>query len=161
MKRKASVLSCFLFLALSLPAEGSFGLGLVVGEPTGVSAAWKIGHGTRLQGTLAWDLTDPGGLTAAADYLFLMDDLLKIERTAIPLYAGFGAKLQVVSGSASDKSDGFPLSLVARFPFGARWPFSELPLEAFIELAPGLALLPETAFDIGGGIGLRWFFEPR
>ena len=149
-------------LAIPLFAEaGPFGLGLVVGEPTGLSASLRLNKAAMLQGTAAWDLTSPGGITLAADYLFLFDDAFRIEKTAIPLYIGFGAKLVILMGDGRYGDDDSAIGIAARIPMGIRWLFDDLPLEAFLELSPGVRLFPETAFDAGGGIGLRWYFERK
>lgn len=158
---KRILFSACLALSLALPAfaeSGPFGLGLVIGEPTGISASYRLGKAAMLQGTAAWDLTAPGGITFASDYLFLFDKALKIEKTAIPLYIGFGAKLAILMGDGRSGGDDAPVVIAARVPLGVRWLFDELPLEAFLELTPGIRLFPETAFDSGGGIGLRWYF---
>ena len=36
--------------------------------------------------------------------------------------------------------------------------FEGAPVDIFAEIVPGLNLLPGIGFDIGGGIGLRYFF---
>jgi hypothetical protein len=48
-----------------------------------------------------------------------------------------------------------------RVPLGARWVFRGTPLEAFVELVPGLRLFPDTSFDFGGGLGIRWFLDVK
>ena len=41
---------------------------------------------------------------------------------------------------------------------GLAYQFEEAPVDVFAEIAPGLALLPDLGFYIGGGIGARYFF---
>jgi diaminopimelate decarboxylase len=33
-----------------------------------------------------------------------------------------------------------------------------VPLDVFFEVAPGVGLFPETSVDVGGGIGIRYYF---
>lgn len=158
MKRALIALAASLVLsAAACGAEGPFGVGIVVGEPTGISLAYRPGGARMLQGAAAWDLTSPGGLTFTGDYLFLFDKSLKLERRAIPLYVGVGGKLSLLVGGSEE----IPLGLGFRVPLGVRWPFDSTPLEAFLELVPGLRLIPDTAFDAGAGLGLRWYFKRK
>lgn len=162
MKRSALFSILFAaFLCSVSAAEGPFGLGVVFGEPTGVSIAYRLGKTNTLQGTLAWDLTSPGGITFAGDYLFLFDRTMKIDKSWIPLYAGFGAKVTILVGGGKYPVSDFPLGVTARVPLGVRWPFADMPLEAFLELVPGFRFIPDTAFDFGAGIGLRWYFTKK
>ncbi|MFA6507735.1 MAG: hypothetical protein WCT14_16660 [Treponemataceae bacterium] len=162
MKRLCMLFVCAcVSLATVFAAEGPFGIGIVFGEPTGVSFAYRLGSKNTLQGTLAWDLTSPGGFTVAGDYLFLFDKTLKIEKTWIPLYAGIGAKLTVLMGGGKYGDVDSPIGICARVPLGVRWLFIDVPLEAFLEIVPGFRFIPDTAFDFGAGIGLRWYFKGK
>lgn len=156
----------FLFLLVSFScvfaafaAGNRIGAGIVVGEPTGVSIAYLLDMDNTVQGSAAWDLTSPGGFTLTADYLFLFDKPLRIEKYRIPLYAGVGGKFVSLVGDGSFGDSDGKVSLGARFPVGARWLFPDTPLEAFLELAPCLRLIPDTALELGGGLGIRWYFD--
>jgi hypothetical protein len=37
--------------------------------------------------------------------------------------------------------------------------FADAPVDIFLELVPILDLAPETDFDLGGGIGARFWFN--
>lgn len=160
MRRIRLVLfSLFAFVSPLLFADGGpLGLGLVVGEPTGISAAYRLDKTQSVQALLAWKLTSPGGVLVAADYLFHFDDLLEFEGVRIPLYAGAGAKVAILTGDAHYKDSDSAFGLGVRIPLGVRWEFKQVPVEAFLELVPGMLLLPGTIPDIGAGIGARWYF---
>ncbi|MFW5694441.1 MAG: hypothetical protein ACOCYB_04685 [Alkalispirochaeta sp.] len=119
------------------------GVGVILGDPTGVSALF----GNRVAVAAAWSLDS---------YLHLHADLWLLNRQLVdPLdwYLGVGGKVQVLG----DHGDSDDLRLGARVPVGLQW--YVLPqLELFAELAPGIAVIPETDFDIDGGIGLRFHF---
>jgi len=91
-------------------------------------------------------------MSVTADYLFHFDDILTFDTTTIPVYIGCGARATL---PFSDDSD---FTLGARIPVGIRWLFKEVPVEAFLELSPGLKLVPKTAAALGFGLGARWYF---
>jgi hypothetical protein len=162
MKRFCIILSASLFcLASATAADGRLGVGVVVGEPTGVSVEYRLDKDNSVQGSAAWDLTSPGGFTLTGDYLFLLAKPFKVEKYRFPLYAGIGGKLVALAGDGSFGDSDGKLSLGARVPLGARWQFDGMPLEAFLEIAPCLRLVPNTAFELGGGLGLRWYFDVK
>ena len=142
-------------------ADGRFGAGLVVGEPTGLSVEYRLDRDNSVQGSAAWDLTSPGGFTLTGDYLFLFAKPLRIEKIRFPLYAGIGGKFVALAGDGSFGDSDGKISLGARVPLGARWIFDGVPLEAFLEIAPCLRLFPNTEFEFGGGLGLRWYFKEK
>lgn len=139
------------------PADhGPFGLGLVLGSVSGVSASYRTAPANYIQGSAAWNFVAPGGVTFTGDYVFRFDEALKLDGIAIPLYAGAGVKVGIAIGRES--SNDFPLSFGFRIPLGVRWEFRQAPLELFLELVPGIRLLPKTDPDFDAGLGLRWYF---
>lgn len=161
MRRIRLILLCVsLSVASAYAADrgGPLGLGVVIGEPTGVSAAYRLADSQSLQGLLAWKLTSPGGVLVAADYLFHFDDLLVIQKVHIPLYVGAGLKVAFLTGSDRFKDSDSTFGLGLRIPLGVRWEFKRLPVEAFLEFVPGMLILPGTIPDFGAGIGARWYF---
>jgi hypothetical protein len=57
---------------------------------------------------------------------------------------------------ADNSSAAFALGM--RIPFGLEWRPSEAPLGVFVELAPGLTLIPGTSSFFQGDIGIRYYF---
>jgi hypothetical protein len=45
-----------------------------------------------------------------------------------------------------------------RVPIGLDYLFSDAPIDIFLEIVPILDLAPATEFDLGGGIGIRYWF---
>lgn len=138
--------------ALMAKEKGPVGVGLVLGNPSGLSVAWRLDEINTIQAAFAWSIMDNPGVSATADYLFHFDDVLTIDKVTIPLYAGIGAKLDLPL--VEDTIFGLGL----RIPLGARWLFTDIPLEIFLEIAPGMRFIPKSAFDLGFGFGARWYF---
>ena len=75
-------------------------------------------------------------------------NLIPVNEGKLPLYFGLGLKL----GFGNDVHIGI------RVPIGLNYMFDEVPIDIFVEVAPGLQLVPATAFDIDGGLGARYYF---
>ncbi|MCK5066810.1 MAG: hypothetical protein KAR16_05205 [Bacteroidales bacterium] len=148
MKKLILISIVALFSAGLFAQDSGLGLGIIFGEPTGLSAKMWTSEKTALDAAVAWSFADSGWLHVHADFLIHNYDLISVSQGALPVYFGVGAHI----GFATD------LWLGARVPFGIAYQFEEAPVEVFAELVPGLALLPGIDFYIGGGIGVRYYF---
>ena len=147
--KKLVLVSIAVLFSLGLFAQGDgFGLGVVFGEPTGLSAKAWTSEKTAIDAVAAWSFAGAGFFHIHADFLVHNYDLIDVSEGRLPVYFGVGAYLNF----ASD------LGMGIRVPIGLDYQFGNAPFDIFAEVAPGLALLPGTAFYIGGGIGVRFFF---
>jgi hypothetical protein len=152
-RKQFFVIVIFLLVVPFISAEdGPFGAGIVVGSDSGISLAWRLSANNTIQGSVGWNFSDSDSMSLTADYLFHFDDILTFDTITIPVYIGGGVRTTL---PFSDDS-GFTLG--ARIPVGIRWLFEEYPVEAFLEISPGLKLIPKTAAAIGFGLGARWYF---
>ena len=118
-------------------------LGIILGEPTGISLkAWQSDN-IAFDAGLAWSFGDNGSIHLHGDYL--RHKWLDVESGSLALYYGLGARLQL----ADDPRLG------ARIPVGLQYNIPDTRLTTFFEVAPLLDLIPETTFDVNGGLGLR------
>jgi len=143
----------FVLVALFFPAAATaqdrgFGLGVILGEPTGISFKNWIGSNTALDFAVAWSFGDNAAIHIHADYLFHNFHLFKVEKGRLLLYYGIGGRFK-----AEKKS-----RVGVRIPVGVCYLFERDPLEIFFELAPILDLAPSTVFWGTGGIGIRYYF---
>jgi hypothetical protein len=148
MKRLLVLLVSGLF-ALNVLAQGDgFGLGVILGEPTGLSGKLWLTEKTAVDGAVAWSVYDEGALHVHADFLFHSFNLINVSKGQLPLYFGLGARVKL----AGDTRIG------ARIPVGLDYLFDGAPLDVFLEIVPILDLVPETGFNINGAIGIRYWF---
>lgn len=159
MKKVITIIMLALSISLAhgkgpVKGGGNFGIGLVAGEPTGIS--WKLWNGREKawDGALAWSFIDAGYLRLHVDHLWHDYQLIEVERGQLPVYFGIGGTLW--SGERAHYEKHFNLG--ARGTVGLEYIFPEAPVDIFLELAPTLNLIPETGFDLQGGIGIRIFF---
>jgi hypothetical protein len=131
-------------------AQGGTGLGIIVGEPTGLSLKTWVGGNSALDLGVAWSFADDGNMHVHGDYLFHNFNLFDLDSGALPLYYGIGAR---VLFNEDDARVGL------RLPIGLAYIFSGSHADLFVELAPLLDLTPETDFNLNGAAGLRYFFH--
>lgn len=138
---------------------GGFGLGLLLGLPTGLSAAWRPAEGrVYYDGALAWGF-DGGMLHIHGDVLLILADLRtdEIEDVHFPVYLGLGPRIRLEDKSRNEYQQEVS-RLGVRVPIGMSFVHDGVPLEAFLELAPGIGLFPaiDGTFDVA--IGARYYF---
>jgi len=127
------------------------GLGVMAGEPTGLSLkAWSDGR-HAVDAAAGWSLGDEGWFYVHADYLWHSYDFDPgdLEGT-LPWYVGVGGRARLKDGDDSEVG--------VRIPVGLDYVFKDLPLDVFIEVAPIFDLVPDTDYDVSGGIGIRYYF---
>ena len=155
MKRaRAALVLVLLGLAAALPqaagAQSSgFGLGLILGEPTGFSFKGWIDQKSAIDAALAWSFVHETTFHVHVDYLWHTDALTK--RADMPFYYGIGGRIK--TGGAGDVRIG------VRVVGGLAYYIPDTPLDVFVEIAPILDISPSTDFQINGGLGARYFFH--
>lgn len=120
-------------------------LGIILGEPTGLSLKMWQTDNTAFGAGFAWSFGGSGSVHLHTDYL--RHNWLETETGELALYYGLGARLRL----ADDPRLG------ARIPVGLQFHIPDTRLTTFFEVAPLLDLVPETTFDVNGGLGLRIF----
>jgi hypothetical protein len=144
--------------AAGASSRAGFGLGVILGEPTGASMKLFFDEHSALQIHAAWDFTD-AGIAVIVDYLYHFDPIaLESAVLALPLYIGGGLKFVQRPSTTRRVTDGSKFQFGLRLPIGIACAFKKFPLELFLEVAPGLRLISATDFDIDGGVGVRWYF---
>ena len=130
--------------------HGNFGIGVILGEPTGLSAKMWTSETTAFDLGVAWSFSGDGNFHIHGDYLFHRFGIFDVSKGALPLYFGIGARM-LFRDNADDK-------IGIRFPIGIEYYFDDLPIAVFVEIVPILDLTPDSDFDINGGIGGRFYF---
>ena len=148
MKRLVLFIISVIF-TLNVFAQGSgFGIGIIIGEPTGLSGKYWLSGKSAIDGGLAWSYLNEGAFHIHADILAHSFNLVHVSKGKLPLYLGLGGRIKL----AGDTRVG------ARIPLGINYHFGSAPLDVFFEVVPVLDLIPATDFDINAAIGMRFFF---
>ena len=130
---------------------GNTGIGIIFGEPTGVSFKYWTGKTVAIDAAAAWSFVNGGSFQVQSDLLFHSFDLFRVDSGRMALYYGFGGRFKTKTNTEDAR-------LSFRVPVGISYEFERAPFEIFVELVPMLDLTPKTEGDIGGGIGFRYYF---
>ena len=135
--------------------DSGTGLGIIVGEPTGISMKFWTGGNTAFDAAVAWSVYHYTALHIHADVLYHSFDLLKIAPGSMPAYAGVGARVKLAGRGTNHQN----VRMGVRVPLGLEYIFERTPVGLFLEVAPILDLVPATGFTVNGAIGARWYFR--
>lgn len=145
------VLTVLVVCSTAKAQHSGLGLGVILGEPTGLSLKLWAGKNAAIDGAAAWSLGKKSSLHLHADYLLHNFNLFTVQTGRLPLYYGIGGRIKF----RDDDDDRVGL----RIPVGIDYLFSNAPLDIFLEVVPLLDLIPNTDFDMNGGLGIRYFFR--
>ncbi|MGA2624853.1 MAG: hypothetical protein ABSF91_13420 [Bacteroidota bacterium] len=155
-------LCLFLAVQVSVAQERNFGLGVIVGEPTGVSAKLWTSPTTAVDFALGWSVRgdrignyngyDDGGsrFHFHMDYLWHSFDAISSSGGLPFLYCGMGGRINTRAGYSS--------SAAVRGVIGVGWVPHETPIDIFLELVPSLQFTSSTGIGFDAGLGARYFF---
>lgn len=143
---------------------GAFGAGIILGSPTALSGKyWMDGHAA----------IDIGLAFAMRDYVLFYGDYLFHYPWALGGRDRFVSQLSPYLGIggilASTTTDrGFydryfgnrsgSIGLGVRVPLGIEWKSMRPSIGVFLELVPGIIVIPGTGFLFQGGFGIRYYF---
>lgn len=146
----STLLSILIFSGTNNAQQENTGLGIMLGEPTGISIKHWISENDALNLGLAYSLvTSESKFSFHLDYIKHAGNFFETDED-IPLYYGFGIRYKFI--------DGIKSNVGARGVIGAVWISKELPIDVFLELAPVFDLIPSTSLGIDIAIGGRYYF---
>ena len=137
-----------LLCSTSVFGQTHFGLGIIAGQPTGLTAKLWLSPQTSIDTAVAWSFLNDGALYVHTDLQYYGFRLGGFGFGGIGLYAGIGGRYVF--------AESFRLGV--RVPIGLIYVFRNVPLDMFLEGAPAVELIPATELTGGGAIGLRYYF---
>lgn len=124
----------------------NIGIGLMLGEPTGVSVKYWYNSRSAFNIGAAWSLS------GRSEALHLHTDLLLhswfADTESLAFYYGAGGRIIFASNATAG----------IRFPFGLNYVFQNIPFDLFVEAVPILDLTPNIEFAGNGAVGIRYYF---
>ncbi|MCX6160669.1 MAG: DUF3996 domain-containing protein [Ignavibacteriae bacterium] len=150
MRKTLLAILILLTVSLSANAQGKFGIGIMLGEPSGLSGKIFISKKSAIDAGI--------GISFADDYQALQihtDYLQHIAMSSynLPLYYGIGAKLKFANDDHPETRFGI------RLPVGISWMPDNVPVDLFLEIVPLLDISPSARFKLNGSIGARFYFD--
>lgn len=148
--KKAIILSVlFIGITSGLFAQrDGLGIGVILGEPTGLSVKTWTGSKTAIDAAAAWGVYSDV-LHIHADAL-MHSFMLSVDEGQLPLYIGIGGRVRLSNNPA----------VGIRVPLGVAYHFASDSFDVFLEVVPTLDFIsPNTndGFNIDGGIGIRYY----
>jgi len=126
---------------------GNFGLGVMLGEPTGISAkVWNSDKSAFGFGA-AWSFGRYDAVHLHADYL-RHSWIQGVEKGDLAFYYGIGGRIVLADNPG----------IGVRVPLGLNYIVPDAPIDIFVEAVPILDLAPSTDFDGNGALGIRFYF---
>jgi len=154
---RSKIKSYFLIISIVLLSstiysqEKGFGIGIILGEPTGISGKYWLSTNNAIDLGIAYSfINSKSEFSFHTDYLYHIKDLIKSDYNIIPYY-GFGLRLRLKENNSGE----FGVRGVA----GILWLLDNIPIDLFFEFAPSFRLLPNTGLDLDIGLGGRYYFE--
>lgn len=156
MKCKIAII--VLLLAVSSAnarSQDDFGIGIIIGEPTGLSLKYWLDEECAVDGAAAWSNSENDSFQLHGDYLIHNYELLEADK--LPVYYGIGARLKFKDSDGRGRNENYAMFGI-RVPFGVTYLFEYEPLDLFFEVVPVLDLSPDVEVDINAAVGLRFYF---
>lgn len=132
----------------AFPAEKGFGIGFVLGTPSGISGSLPLGETNAINAVIGYAVINDVNLFLQGDYVWIQAGLIPVERGSVSLYYGPGAFARLAKNAA----------IGIRGVVGVNYRFENAPLQLFLEIGPGINLIPDTEVNAGAGLGLRYYF---
>lgn len=135
-------------------AQATSAIGVVIGDPTGLSGRLGLDSGHSLEGAIASSSSRYEGLHIHATYLTDRARSFSTHEGPIDLYYGIGVRIININDG---KYDG-DTAIGPRAPLGLLYNFNNPDIEIFGELSLALDITPKTDVDLDIGIGVRFRF---
>ncbi|MCG8320890.1 MAG: hypothetical protein MI921_15415 [Cytophagales bacterium] len=157
MKNAPLAMLCVTFLfftTIELCAQDKeWGLGLRIGNPTGITAKKYLGTGNALEVALGTNFNN-GGFELLAHYLFHFP---VSGAPGLDWYYGFGGQLQ--SHDRGDRDWDNDMELGADGVIGLEYIFADAPVAIFLDGMLFLEIIDDPFdFDLDASIGVRYVF---
>jgi hypothetical protein len=150
-----SLLFVGMMTGIASATDTNFGLGFMLGVPTGISARIATSNTNAVDLLLGYDLYShgvngqTGVLYLGGDYLWYNYSLIPVSEGKLPVYYGPG----IQATFSNDHS-----SVGIRGVLGIEYQFANAPFDLFLEVGPGINIVPNTDGNISAGFGTRYFF---
>ena len=133
-------------------AQNELGIGVILGEPTGLSAKQWLSAEHAIDAAVAWSFSNDTRIQVHGDYLYHRVHFFNADEYEgrIPFYFGIGGR--AIFGEDDN-------TIGARFPLGIGKTLDNAPVELFLEIVPILDVAPDTDFDLNGAIGVRYYLN--
>jgi hypothetical protein len=152
-------------------ANKVFGLGLELGEPTGLNGKWFFSPNVALDfgvGAIYGHYYYDDGMNLYGDILFHPVSLTSSPSFELPFYVGFGLRYWEFDYCYMNVCDYGGATFGIRIPFGLSFDFNNAPVDIFMQLVPVIDFVDDDYYDrfgnrrhagIDGSVGIRGWIK--
>ena len=131
-------------------AEGDKGIGILLGNPVGVTGKYWLPDNHAIDAGLGMSWGRHSNLSFHSDYLLQNDAAFYYNDTvALDFYYGLGARMEFAD----------EIELGARIPLGLVHKYEDSAADMFAEIAPIIDFLGRTGLELHFGFGARYYFR--
>ena len=130
-------------------SNSRFGIGIIIGSPTGISAKYYINDKHAVDLGIGWSLSK-NEVRLHSDYLF-HDYKLINDAINFPIIFNFGGGVKLLFSDS--------VEIGFRIPLGLLYNFQKTPIDIFFEVVPVLELIPDTELGFDAALGARFYFS--
>jgi hypothetical protein len=147
---KLIVVIFLLISSLSFAAEGDKGIGVMLGNPTGLSGKYWLDETKAVDAGVGFSVGSATNLTLHSDFLLhsigalVMNDIHPLD-----VYCGLGGRVKF--------ADDIQIGL--RVPVGVAYKAPNNASDMFAEIAPVIDFISRTGIDLNVLIGARYYFN--
>ncbi len=129
--------------------EGTKGVGVMLGNPTGLNGKYWLGNNRAVDGGLAFSFGKHTDVSIHSDYLLHNDAAFYLNDVhAHDLYYGIGGRMEF----------GDDIEVGARVPVGLVHNMKDQPADVFAEVAPIFDFLGRQGLELHLAVGARYYF---
>ncbi len=146
---KKILIAILLLMTVTAFAEGQFGVGAIIGNPTGLSGKYFLSETTAIDGAAAFSVGGKSKFSIHSDYLFHNPGALVFQDThPLDVYYGIGGRMKF--------SDDIELGV--RLPVGLAHMLENNQADVFAEIAPIVDFVGRVGLELSLGFGARYYF---
>lgn len=143
------LISLVLHIQSQAADQKKFGIGVILGAPTGLSLKYWTNSSVAIQGAVGGG---PGGLVVGADYI---EHVEAFTNRSFTFYYGPGVFMgETWGGPKVARSD---VGIGVKGVFGVNYIKPNQPFEFSIELGPALLLVPTVGMGVELGVSFRFY----
>jgi hypothetical protein len=131
-------------------ANKTFGLGLELGEPTGLNGKYFVSESGALDFGIGWIYSHyyyGDGIHLYADYLWHPTSLVSASAFELPFYIGVGLRYWDFDYCDRNVCTFGGSAIGVRVPIGISFDFNHVPLDIFLQLVPVLDIVRGDYYD--------------
>lgn len=157
MKKLIFLLPAFLIILSvnnAFSQSKGLGIGIIAGEPTGLSFKTWMDNKSAVDAGLGWSFVKEGSLHIHADYLYHFGGI-DVSSGNMPFYIGVGGRIKIKNRDKGDSDS----KIGVRVPVGITYIPSSTPIDLFLEVVPILDLTPKSDLEFNAAIGIRYYIN--